>query len=81
MAKEDFLIKVRCEGEVHVHIQNIGPTDHVTICGLDGDDPGLDQKVLPLTRGDQMNCRMCKIYYDNRKKLNINKSWIAEFLD
>ena len=74
--KEDYLVKVENEGEVLVHIRNIGPTDHVTVCGLDGHDGGeynhlCEQKVLPLNRGDRMNCPMCRIYYDNRSRLNV----------
>ena len=76
MKKSDFLIKVSNEGETLVHIKNIGPTDHLTVCGLDGEDDALGQAALPLERGDKMNCHICRIFYDNRKGLNISKRWL-----
>lgn len=78
MKKSDYLVKASNEGEIHVHIMNIGPTDHLTMCGLDGNDPLLEQAVLPLKRTDKMDCPLCKIYYNNRKKLNINPKWLED---
>lgn len=76
MKKNDYLIKVS-EGEnIFVHIRNIGGSDHVTMCGLDGDDPSIGLKTYELKRGDKMDCGMCRVYYDNRRGLSINKSWV-----
>ena len=78
MKKDDFLIKVSEDADVDalVHIRNIGPTDHVTMCGLDGHDPSLGQGILKLKRGDKMNCPTCNEFYVNRRGLNINKQWL-----
>lgn len=78
MKKEDYLIKVSHEGEAKVHIRNIGPTDHLTVCGLDGNDLSLEQEVLPLRRGERMDCGMCRVYYENRKGLNLRTEWVAK---
>ena len=66
------------EGETLTHIRNIGPTDHVTVCGMDGHDTGLGQEVLPLKRGEKMNCSNCLVFYQNRRQLSISKSWLEK---
>lgn len=75
--KDDYLIKVKEGDDAFVHIRNIGPTDHVTMCGLDGGDESCGQSELQLRRGDKMNCPMCAEFYNNRKGLNIRKGWLA----
>lgn len=78
--KEQYLVKIfeRDTGEATVHIRNIGPTDHASICGMDGGLTGNEHKVLPLKRGDKMNCGQCRTYYDNRQGLNLNKAWLDD---
>lgn len=80
MKKDSRLIKVSCDSDgvdgAEVHIRNIGPTDHVTMCGLDGADEQLNQRILELKRGDKVNCNMCISFYENRKFLNMPRSWI-----
>ena len=78
MKKEDYLIRVSMEGEIHTHIRNIGPSDHVTICGMDGYDTELGQEILPLKHGEKMNCDQCLFYYQNRKGLDISKAWLEK---
>lgn len=76
--KSDYLVKIRDHDrdETLVHIRNIGGSDHVSICGMDGGVSGDEQEQEPLKKGDKMNCPVCRIYYDNRHGLNINKSWL-----
>ncbi len=78
--KEQYLVKIldHDRGETLVHIRNIGPTDHVSICGMDGGVSGSEHETLPLNRGDKMNCSQCRIYYDNRQSLNLNKAWLDD---
>ncbi|MGR5366990.1 hypothetical protein [Photobacterium damselae] len=78
--KDTYLIKVieYEHEEPLVHIRNIGPTDHVTMCGLDGGLASDEQKTLPLNRGDKMNCPSCRTYYERRHGLNIDKRWLAD---
>jgi len=78
MKKEDLLIKVSEEGqEPVVHIRNIGPTDHKTMCGLDVNTAGTENQEVPLERGDKVNCNCCICFYENRAGLNnVRKSWI-----
>lgn len=76
--KRAYLVKIldhdRCE--TLVHIVNIGPTDHVSICGMDGGIAGGEHEILPLKRGDKVNCSVCLGFYENRKGLNLSKSWL-----
>ena len=76
--KSDYLVKIHDNDreETIVHIRNIGGTDHVSICGMDGGVSGNEHKQVPLKRGDKMNCSACQIYYENRHGLNLDKSWI-----
>lgn len=78
--KSDYLIKVVDYelNETLVHIRNIGPTDHVTVCGMDGGYAGDEHKVIPLERDDKMNCPQCLTFYENRHTLNLNKSWLEK---
>lgn len=78
MKKDDYLVKILeiDTFEETVHIRNIGPSDHVTICGLDGGIAGSEHKVLDLQRGDKMNCGSCFCYYKNRKGLNVPTQFI-----
>lgn len=78
--KSEFLVKVldHERDETLVHIRNIGPTDHVSICGMDGGISDHEQEVLPLKRGDKMNCDACRTYYENRHGLNLNKAWLED---
>lgn len=78
--KEQYLVKILDHdgGETIVHIRNIGPTDHVSICGMDGGVSSSEHEVLPLKHGDKMNCQQCRMYYENRHGLNLNKAWVAD---
>ncbi|MCG9657619.1 hypothetical protein [Vibrio mediterranei] len=44
--KEQYLVKIleRDTGEATVHIRNIGPTDHASVCGMDGGLAGDEHK-------------------------------------
>lgn len=82
MKKEDCLIKVRERagdrdgGTVAVHIRNIGPTDHATLCGLDVELAGNDHVKLHLEPGDKVTCGCCLTYYKNRAVLNACRWWV-----
>lgn len=78
--KDQYLVKIldRETGETAVHIRNIGPTDHTSVCGMDGGISGNDHEILLLKRGDKMNCDQCRIYYENRHGLNLKKGWLAK---
>ena len=81
-SKQDFLVKIidyeAIDGaETLVHIRNIGGSDHITVCGMDGGNSGGEHEQIPLKRGDKMNCAVCKIFYDNRKGLNLKKDWLS----
>ncbi len=76
--KDAYLVKIidHESGETLVHIRNIGPTDHSSVCGMDGGVAGSEQEIVPLKRGDKMNCSRCKVYYENRQGLSLNKAWL-----
>lgn len=78
--KDSYLVKIvdHGMGETLVHIRNIGPTDHVSVCGMDGGVTGGEHEVVPLQRGDKMNCPQCRTYYNNRQGLNLNKTWLDD---
>lgn len=80
--KSDYLIKIvdhdaEWDGTL-VHIRNIGPTDHLTVCGMDGGVSENSQDVVPLERGDKLNCGSCITYYRNRAALNVPKQFIDQ---
>ncbi len=78
--KSAYLVKIRDHDrdETLVHIRNIGGSDHVSICGMDGGVSGDEHEQLPLKRGDKMNCSVCRTYYENRHGLNLSKAWLED---
>lgn len=76
--KSEYLVKIRDHDrdETLVHIRNIGGSDHVSICGMDGGVAGDEHEQVPLKHGDKMNCCVCRTYYENRHGLNLNKAWL-----
>ena len=52
------MIKVCVEGVIETHI--ICPTgNYTTLCGIDGDDPALEQMVIFNGKPTQVNCKEC----------------------
>ncbi len=75
MDKDDVMIAVNIDGEVLIHIRNIGPTDHVTLCGVDGTDETIGQRPATLPKDAKIDCNMCRIYWDGFMETKIRKSW------
>lgn len=51
-------VTVEVEGLTFTHIgESVG--DFATLCGLDGDDPGVLQRTVPTPNGAKVNCAHC----------------------
>lgn len=61
------------------HIVGVGPTDHVTLCGLDGDDhiEGQFGTVEP-KRGQKIDCAQCKQIWLGVRVMRLRYSDFAE---
>lgn len=55
------MVAVQIEDEIHVHMK--GNSTYATLCGLDGDDPGAQQKMVSLPKGARINCEQCAQIY------------------
>lgn len=63
------------DGELDWHLQNTGPTDHATLCGLDGYDDSIGQALEPdVPKGTKVTCKSCYAYYSGLKSMKIRES-------
>jgi hypothetical protein len=54
------MVAVSVDGEVEVHAKNDGgPSDHATLCGIDGEDSTVGQRLEPLPPGAKIDCAEC----------------------
>jgi len=43
-----------------LHIPSVAGSSYATLCGLDGDDTGADQRIVEPRRGQKISCSDCK---------------------
>ena len=55
-------ITISCDGEIRTHISGGIPT-YVTLCGLDGDDPDIQQYTVPTPKSSLIDCEQCSIIW------------------
>lgn len=51
-------ISIMVEGEVQCHAAST-IANYVTLCGLDGDDPGIGQSRCDVLNGQKIDCQQC----------------------
>jgi hypothetical protein len=56
----DRYIAVRVEGHVEVHARAVAGGNYITLCGLDGDDPGTQQEPAKLSLSAKIDCEFCQ---------------------
>lgn len=72
------IIGVKTEGGVEWHASNPGPTDHVTLCGLDGDDHFSGQYgVVKARRGQKITYHECLCTFQGFRDLKLRASDFA----
>jgi len=47
------------EGKLSIHAHDASGS-YMTLCGLDGDDPGTEQSVADVPRGRRIDCTACR---------------------
>jgi len=55
------------EGEVRIHLPDASGC-YATLCGLDGNDPAVGQRLVDLPNGAKVNCQQCKAIWAVAKK-------------
>jgi hypothetical protein len=60
MAKERITIEVDGEAVVHIAFQDLG---FATLCGQDGDDPGIAMHPRETRRGAKVTCEQCRLIW------------------
>lgn len=46
------------KADTHVAFESLG---YATLCGMDGDDPGIGQETLGYPAGAKVSCEHCKL--------------------
>ena len=60
------------------HMKGLGPTDYVTACGMDGDDPMVGQFPGPNPkRGQKITCQQCRHIFYRFEELGMKASDFA----
>lgn len=69
------IIGVWEDGELDWHLRNTGPTDHVTLCGLDGHDDSIGQALEQnVPKGTKVTCKSCYKFYEGLKRMKVRES-------
>jgi hypothetical protein len=58
------LVAIQIDGEVSTHASGDGsPGGYAALCGLDGNDPAIQQQIAPLT-SDVIDCATCRALWE-----------------
>lgn len=72
------IVGVECEGVVRWHVPGVAGPDYATLCGLDGEDPSVGQRLLGKSpRGTKVNCEQCSAVWRGLRALNLRESDFA----
>jgi len=52
-------VALMIEGERGVHARPAGGGNYATLCGQSGDDDPENGTIVPVKRGERINCRSC----------------------
>lgn len=69
------LVTVVVDGDTNVHLPG-ATSDYVTLCGLDGDDPGAAMYTIATKRGAKVDCEQCQAIWQLCKQFRS-----ASFID
>lgn len=72
------IVGVESDGVVEWHVVGVAGADYITLCGLDGDDPGVGQRpVIGVPRGTKIDCQECKHVWSGLRALKLRDSDFA----
>ena len=60
-------ITIEQDGEATTHIAG-GVPEYATLCGMDGNDPGISQLTVETPRGAKVNCVVCYSIWQEAKQ-------------
>lgn len=59
-------VAISTEGIVEVHAAGAG--EYASLCGLDGNDPSIEQSIVPLPENQKINCSQCRLLWTQWKQ-------------
>lgn len=72
------IVGVESDGVVEWHIPGVGGPDYATLCGLDGDDSTVGQRLVDhVPRGAKIDCEQCCTIWRGLRALKLRESDFA----
>lgn len=59
MAEPSYLVAIEQDGETDVHAIGCDGSDYASLCGMDGTDEAVGQRIVSLGRRRRITCQHC----------------------